>query len=194
MQDLCSKPITATGPVPPLHPGGATQLEGQEQHSGVTMPTKSCQWAQGHIAIKTPVAKNVGAFNQHLPMIPSNNYWCQGKPTSLPDTELTWTGKGSGTLFMAKCPLKNYILSMWNINPLPYSVILCKAFRNWMLQLWSRAFWIPWINHTSQWGNISCTNYTFFSSLSEIAFYMNGFILWKPFDTNQVKLPRASGD
>ncbi len=31
----------------------------------------------------------LGAFNQHLPMILSNNYWCPNKPTSLLDT-----GKG----------------------------------------------------------------------------------------------------
>ena len=28
----------------------------------------------------------LGTFNQHLPMIISHNYWCQRKPTSLPDT------------------------------------------------------------------------------------------------------------
>ena len=28
----------------------------------------------------------LGAFNQHLSMILSNNYWCQSKPTSLLDT------------------------------------------------------------------------------------------------------------
>ena len=61
--------------------------------------------------------------------------------------------KGSGKLFIAKCPLKNYILSMWNIIQHPYSVILCKAFLNWTLQLWCRAFWILQILHTS---NISC--------------------------------------
>ncbi len=28
----------------------------------------------------------LGTFNQHLPIILSNNYWHQSKPTSLPDT------------------------------------------------------------------------------------------------------------
>ncbi len=35
--------------------------------------------------------------------------------------------KGSEMLSMTKCPLKNYILSMWNINPHPYSTILCNV-------------------------------------------------------------------
>ena len=35
----------------------------------------------------------LGTFNQHLPMILSNNYWCQNKPTIRP-TSLLGTGMG----------------------------------------------------------------------------------------------------
>ena len=39
--------------------------------------------------------------------------------------------KGSGTLFMAKCPLKNYILTMWNI------IIFLDICPHLRLQYWS---------------------------------------------------------
>ena len=32
------------------------------------------------------IKRMLGNFNQHLPIILSNNYWCQRKPTSLHDT------------------------------------------------------------------------------------------------------------
>ncbi len=34
-----------------------------------------------------PQVRMLGTFNQHLPMILSNNYWCQSKPTSLLDAK-----------------------------------------------------------------------------------------------------------
>ncbi len=46
--------------------------------------------------ILTHVARMLGTFNQHLPLILSNNYWCQSKPTSLPDTSMgvvPWVNK-----------------------------------------------------------------------------------------------------
>ncbi len=35
------------------------------------------------------ILRMLGTFNQHLPMIHSNNYWCQSKPTSFPSTNAT---------------------------------------------------------------------------------------------------------
>ncbi len=32
------------------------------------------------------VIRMLGTFNQHVPIILSNNYWCQSKPRSLLDT------------------------------------------------------------------------------------------------------------
>ncbi len=38
-----------------------------------------CQnWSVSHLI---RLLKMFGTFNQHLPMILSNNYWCQSKPT-----------------------------------------------------------------------------------------------------------------
>ncbi len=36
--------------------------------------------------IKLKAERMLGTFNQHLPMILSNNYWHQSRPTSLHDT------------------------------------------------------------------------------------------------------------
>ncbi len=54
--------------------------------------SNSCMWAS---MSRTEMCQKImllhglrmfGTFNQHLPMILSNSYWCQSKPTSLPDT------------------------------------------------------------------------------------------------------------
>ncbi len=49
-------------------------------------------WSQqGNVLVKKEEdsKRMLGTFNQHLPMILSNNYWCQSKPTSLLGTEST---------------------------------------------------------------------------------------------------------
>ncbi len=37
---------------------------------------------------KTHMARMLGTFNQHLPMILFDNYYSQRKPTSLPNTDM----------------------------------------------------------------------------------------------------------
>ncbi len=40
----------------------------------------------GHISKDTSMQRMLGTFHQYVPMILSNNYWCQSKPRSLLDT------------------------------------------------------------------------------------------------------------
>ena len=136
--------------------------------------------------VNRPIESNFRAFQNLV-----SEHSIEGVPTSLynrtksvPDPSPLWWARQ----YVSACQI-----GRWSDFLHPYTSSRCKFFHDRALCVRSRTFWMSWILHGIQWGNIWSAKSILFLSLTVNDFYMKEFLLTYVFHTVKLKLQWGSG-